>query len=282
MSYFSLHCGDAVEFVQEQPPGSVHMMFMDPAYESLEKHRTKGTTTRLSHSKSSSNDWFEIFRNERFPALFEASYRALTKDAHLYVMCDQETMFAIKPMGEAAGFRFWKPVIWDKCRIGMGYHYRCRYEVILFFEKGKRRLTDLGMPDVLEEEGPDLLKVQKVERGCKCERPIWTPPEAERSATPRGTPKSRTSASARGDDVCALCGMTRRPFPTEKPVPLIQKFVLQSSAPEEVVLDPFMGSGSTGEAALSLGRCFLGNDLSMNAVDVARARLSKHGFEIAS
>jgi site-specific DNA-methyltransferase (adenine-specific) len=31
----------------------------------------------------------------------------------------------------------------------MGYHYRARYELILFFEKGKRRLNDLGIPDII-------------------------------------------------------------------------------------------------------------------------------------
>ena len=53
-------------------------------------------------------------------------------------------MFVAKPEAERAGFRFWKPLVWDKRTIGMGYHYRARYEFILFFEKGKRRLSDLG------------------------------------------------------------------------------------------------------------------------------------------
>ena len=71
-------------------------------------------------------------------SFFDAAYRVLKKHAHLYVFCDSETMFVAKPLGEAAGFKFWKPLIWDKRTIGMGYHYRARYETILFFEKGKR------------------------------------------------------------------------------------------------------------------------------------------------
>ena len=61
-------------------------------------------------------------------------------------------MFVAKPCGEEAGFKFWKPLIWDKMKIGMGYHYRARCERILFFEKGKRKLNDLGIPDVLAVE----------------------------------------------------------------------------------------------------------------------------------
>src|SRR5688572_33282695 len=59
-------------------------------------------------------------------------------------------MFVAKPEAERAGFKFWKPLVWDKRSIGMGYHYRARYELILFFEKGKRRLHDLGIADIIE------------------------------------------------------------------------------------------------------------------------------------
>ncbi|MCV5901774.1 site-specific DNA-methyltransferase, partial [Escherichia coli] len=82
--------------------------------------------------------WFEIFPNARFEELLREVYRVLKKNAHFYLFCDQETMFVIKPIAEKVGFRFWKPIIWDKVSIGMGYHYRARYEYILFFEKGKR------------------------------------------------------------------------------------------------------------------------------------------------
>ncbi len=142
---------DAVELLRRLPDASVDLLVTDPAYESLEKHRAIGTTTRLKHSKSSSNDWFTIFPNARFPELFQEAYRVLKKHAHLYLFCDQETMFVAKPEGEAAGFKFWKPIVWDKCKIGMGYHYRSRYELVLFFEKGKRKLHDLSVPDILTE-----------------------------------------------------------------------------------------------------------------------------------
>ena len=120
-----------------------------PAYESLEKHRAIGTTTRLKHSKASSNDWFKIFPNARFARAVPEVYRVLKPDTHFYLFCDAETMFVAKPEAEQAGFKFWKPLVWDKRTIGMGYHYRARYELILFFEKGKRRLNDLGVADVI-------------------------------------------------------------------------------------------------------------------------------------
>lgn len=161
---FELHQLDAVALVRSRHPESIDLIITDPAYESLEKHRAHGTTTRLSHSKSSSNDWFATFPNERFEELFVEAYRTLRCDAHLYVYCDHETMRAIVPMAEAAGFKFWKPLVWDKMKIGMGYHYRCRYEFILFFEKGKRKLNDLGVADVIQAD--------RIRAGYPTEKPV--------------------------------------------------------------------------------------------------------------
>src|SRR4051812_48036979 len=160
---FDLSVLDAVEWLRAQPSESIDLLVTDPAYESLEKHRAIGTTTRLKHSKGSSNAWFTVFPNARFGELFEQAFRVLKRNTHLYLFCDAETMFVAKPEAERAGFRFWKPLVWDKKTIGMGYHYRARYEFILFFEKGKRRLNDLGIADVIT--------VPRVHRGYPAEKP---------------------------------------------------------------------------------------------------------------
>ncbi len=51
-----LNNGDAVDWLRLLPDQSVDLVVTDPPYESLEKHRATGTTTRLKHSKASSND----------------------------------------------------------------------------------------------------------------------------------------------------------------------------------------------------------------------------------
>jgi site-specific DNA-methyltransferase (adenine-specific) len=161
---FELSAQDAVDWLREQPAESVDLLITDPAYESLEKHRAVGTTTRLKHSKASSNDWFKVFPNSRLRELFQEVFRVLKRNTHFYLMCDAETMFIAKPEAERAGFRFWKPLVWDKRTIGMGYHYRARYEFILFFEKGKRRLNDLGIADVIS--------VPRIHGGYPAEKPF--------------------------------------------------------------------------------------------------------------
>jgi site-specific DNA-methyltransferase (adenine-specific) len=161
---FDLSTADAVSWLRGQPAESIDLLVTDPAYESLEKHRAIGTTTRLKHSKASSNDWFRVFPNERFGELFAEVFRVLKPDTHFYLFCDAETMFVAKPEAERAGFKFWKPLVWDKRTIGMGYHYRARYEFILFFEKGKRRLNDLGIADIIVES--------RIHRGYPAEKPV--------------------------------------------------------------------------------------------------------------
>ena len=216
---FQLAQLDAVDFLSGLPPASADLILTDPPYESMEKHRKVGTTTRLKHSKASSNDWFTIFPDSRFPELFEQVYRVLKPNTHFYMFCNQETMFVAKPLAEAAGFRFWKPIVWDKVAIGMGYHYRARYEFILFFEKGKRHLNDRGVPDILTEK--------RIYRG----------------------------------------------YPTEKPPKIARTLIRQSTQEGELVVDPFCGAGSTGVAALRLGRDFFGNDTCGEALRASKQRM---------
>ena len=211
---YALNEQDAVEWLRRLPDECVDLFVTDPPYESLEKYRAIGTTTRLKHSKASSNDWFRIFPNTRFPELFQELYRTLARDRHFYLFSDAETMFVAKPAAEAAGFRFWKPLVWDKAVLGMGYHYRSRYEFVLFFEKGKRRLADLSIPDIISHP--------RVHRG----------------------------------------------YPTEKPSAVSHVLIRQSTMPGEIVADPFVGSGSAGVAALSLGRRFIGTDISRAAIEL--------------
>jgi site-specific DNA-methyltransferase (adenine-specific) len=198
---------------------SIDLIITDPPYESLEKWRKIGSTTRLKHSDRSSNDWFPVIKNEQFPYLARELYRVLKNNTHCYIFSDQESMFHLKPAFEKAGFKFWKPIVWNKVAMGMGYHYRAMYEFILFFEKGKRKLNDLSIRDILE-----------------CKRIV-------------------------------------NGYPTEKPVELLEVLVRQSSVGGGLVIDPFMGSGSTGVAALNLGRQFAGCDIQRTAVDLAKKRL---------
>lgn len=220
--YF-VNCGDAIDWLAKQQSASVDLVITDIAYESLEKHRKVGTTTRLKQSKGSSNKWFPIFPNSRIQQLLVELYRVQKKHTHLYMNCDVETLFVIKPLAEEVGYKFWNELVWDKQRRGMGYHYAKRTERVLFFEKGKRNLNSKGFED--------LLSFPRIDGG----------------------------------------------YPTEKPPELSEVFVNNSSLAGQLVMDPFMGSGSVGVAALRNGRNFWGNDIQLDAVQLSKQRFHDLG-----
>ncbi len=61
--------------------------------------------------------------------------------------------------------------------------------------------------------------------------------------------------------------------PTQKPVELMQHYIENSSQPGDVVFDPFMGSGTTGVAALRCGRRFVGVEIDEPHFAVACERM---------
>src|SRR5438105_3056441 len=208
---------DAFELLATLPDDSVDLVVTDPPYESLQLHRSRGTTTRLT------TNWFTTVPNARLPELFTSVYRVLRRDRHFYLFCDEVTADVIKqqqgigserlPNGARrceSGFVYWKEILWAKTTLdgarirgGTGYHYRAASERILFFEKGKRPLADLGIPDVL------------------------------------------------------LAARSSVPGPAVKPNAVVRTLVLQSSADGDLVVDPFCGTGVVGVEARADGSRFL-------------------------
>src|SRR5213078_2505724 len=74
--------------------------------------------------------------------------------------------------------------------------------------------------------------------------------------------------------ICAGRERTKDPVhPTQKPIRVLRQLVEWGSNPGDLVLDPFMGVGSTGVAALELGRRFIGIELDETYVAAARRRI---------
>ena len=257
---------DAMRGMAGLANGTVDMIFSDPAYSSLEKWRNMGTTTRLKKSTQSSNAWFPTVSNDYFDAFFHECYRVLRSGTDMYVMCDEETSEAIKPKIRNAGFQLRKSIVWWKvgkevevpCSDcgnvlthtnkpgvpGMGYPFRSCWEFILIGRKGKRRK-------------PEDLSVRNVQ-----------PIPIEDDDFHNG--------------VVVVPWIKRKgAYPTEKPVELIEVCIKQSSVEGELVLDPFAGSGSTGEAAFNLGREFLGFDVEQDALDYFESRKARWGDALA-
>ena len=66
-----------------------------------------------------------------------------------------------------------------------------------------------------------------------------------------------------------LCGR----HPTQKPLALLERIITASTKEGDLILDPFMGSGTTGVASVKLGRKFVGIDVDKQYVNLAEKRI---------
>ena len=66
----------------------------------------------------------------------------------------------------------------------------------------------------------------------------------------------------------------KRKYPTQKPLKLLERIIKSSCPPNGWVLDPFCGSGTTGDVCMELGRRFVGYEINSNFVQLANVRLS--------
>ena len=65
----------------------------------------------------------------------------------------------------------------------------------------------------------------------------------------------------------------KTPHPTQKPEELLRKFILASSNPDDIVIDPFLGSGTTAVVAEQLGRKWKGCDITLEYCQWAAKRI---------
>ncbi len=237
---FQADLADCIEWLQTIEDRTVDLIVCDSAYASLEKHRAIGTTTRLTA------DWFEVIPNERWPELMRECYRVLKKDSHAYFIADEETTYDVtKPAAKAAGFEFRKALTWVKTK-----------EHGLEAESLEPEDVSIGMGYSWRASSERIAFLRK----------------GNRQLLHLGWPDVLPYRAIRA---------TERRYATEKPVPLLERLIANSTdslspnEPPPLVIDPFMGSGSTGEAALRLGRRFAGCDIAARAVELTRDRLSR-------
>lgn len=199
------------------------MVFTDPPYWTLNKWRNVGTTTRLggNSDKNKQTGWFDTIDSNQLWELMCELYRVLKNNSHAFIMCDGQTLKWVLGYAEEVGFSYYKPLVWDKVSLGMGYHFRNRHEFIVMLDKGKnRKPKSLSLPD------------------------IFTIP------------------------------MIRGGYPTEKPYKLIDIFIEQFTEENDLVIDPFFGSGTVPLSCKHKNRRFKGCDINENAINYTSQRLN--------
>jgi hypothetical protein len=155
-----------------------------------------------------------------------------------YCCCDWRHLLEIQTAGDAAYEKLLNVCVWVKDSGGMGSFYRSRHELIFVFRNGQRQHRN------------------NVQLGCfgRNRTNVWEYPGINTL--------SRQSSEG---NLLAL-------HPTVKPVALVADVLLDSSARGDIVMDPFLGSGSTLVAAEQTGRACYGIELDPIYVDTAVKR----------
>lgn len=81
----------------------------------------------------------------------------------------------------------------------------------------------------------------------------------------------------RPQDIIRVCRVSPQKLlhPNEKPIELLERLINQCTDKKALVLDPFMGSGSTGVACVSTGRKFIGIEKDAGYFEIAKKRIEE-------
>ena len=93
-------------------------------------------------------------------------------------------------------------------------------------------------------------------------------------------PTSGRREDRRGLEVSNAINPKRNHHPTVKPTALMQYLCRLVTPPSGIILDPFIGSGSTGKAALKEGFRFIGIEQNAEYIEIARARTAQMGMAL--
>jgi site-specific DNA-methyltransferase (adenine-specific) len=97
---------------------------------------------------------------------------------------------------------------------------------------------------------------------------------------PAKAARGKTPTDVWWQTIVSPTGAEKTGYPTQKPVKILERIVRVHSDPGDLVVDPFAGSGTTGEAAARLGRGYLLVDDNPEAVRVMCERLAWDGPEV--
>lgn len=220
---------DCRKFIKEIPNNFVNLVVIDPPYNELPK------------DWDYFDDW--AFLNQEFD-------RVLNKNGQLYIFGKQPMLSEIYHIfSNKFNFRF--ELVWNKNKglWSSNYMPMRSHELIWCFKKKTAKPTELFFDiDSIKHPGKPYVRKNKV---ISTVRNNW---KANRTIVKDGRrfPLSVLNYPS------VINRKEKIKHPTQKPIEILRWIIKSSSKPKHVVLDCFMGSGTTAVACLELGRTFLG------------------------
>jgi site-specific DNA-methyltransferase (adenine-specific) len=233
--------GNCLHVLPKLQGNSIDMIFADPPYFLSNGGITCHAGKMVSVNKGKWDVSKGIEENHKFNlAWLSECQQLLTKNGTIWVSGTAHVIFSVGFAMQQLGFKILNDIIWFKPNASP--NLSCRYfthstETVIWAAKNENSKHTFNY---------ELMK--QISNG-KQMRNLWeiSPPQ----------PKEKSYGK----------------HPTQKPLKLIERILLASTSEGDIVLDPFSGSGSTGIAALRLGRIYIGIETSKQYLDLTINRL---------
>ena len=224
--------GDCIELMRMLPTASVHCVFADPPY----NLQLRGELRRPDDSlvDGVDDDWDRFTDFPAYDAFTRAwlaeCRRLLRKDGTLWVIGSYHNIFRIGAILQDLGFWLLNDVIWRKSNPMpnfRGRRFTNAHETMIWAARGRdsRHRFNYQAMKALNED---------IQMRSDWLMPLCTGPERLRNQH----------------------GL--KLHPTQKPEAMLHRVLLASTAPGDIVLDPFLGTGTTASVAKRLQRHFIG------------------------
>ena len=239
--------GDCIQLMKALPENSIDLIFADPPY----NLQLGGNLHRPDNSKVDAvdDDWdkFASFKEyDKFTSdwLKEAK-RILKFDGSIWVIGSYHNIFRVGSLIKDLGFWILNDVIWRKSNPMpnfRGKRFTNAHETLIWAARSDKSKYTFNYESLKElNEGVQM-------------RSDWLFPICNGSERLKKKDGSKA-------------------HPTQKPEALLHRVILASTNANDVVLDPFFGTGTTGVISKKLGRNFIGIERDENYICVARNRL---------
>jgi site-specific DNA-methyltransferase (adenine-specific) len=259
-----IHLCDAMSLLTSLPDASVDMIYTDPPFgtgdvQTMTRKKDGEIVSKMKYCDNRSN-----FMEFLVPHLLHM-HRVLKETGTMYLHLDWRWVhYAKVECDKFFGYdNFLNEVIWSYNVGGRGRNRwpRKHDTILVYVKKLGSHVFNWNDIDRIPYEAPE---VQYIGRSRE---------EAEK----------RIAAGQVPTDVWRLqmgnLDKQRLGYPSQKPLKLVMRTILASSNPGDLILDPFGGSGTTGDAALQLGRNFVMCDESRVAFDVMSKRFENKNVE---
>lgn len=233
--------GNCLELLPRFPNDSVDMIFADPPYFLSNGGITCHAGKMVSVNKGKWDVSQGIEKNHEFNlSWLSECQRVLTENGTIWVSGTAHVIFSVGFAMQQLGFKILNDIVWFKPNASP--NLSCRYfthstETLIWAAKNHESKHTFNY---------ELMK--QISNG-KQMRNVWeiSPPQ----------PKEKVYGK----------------HPTQKPLKLLERIILASTNEENIVLDPFNGSGTTTIAAIKLNRRYIGIDISEEYLDLTIARV---------